>query len=266
VPNNPGLTDTYNVAECEWSLGLENALPDLLGKLPAPTSPVRSIQFCLRRIAASCPTRGKATCYANSRAAPTVAGLMGLHRALYNSGSLVLIVSPSQRQSGEIFRTVIGFYHKLTGAPELAAESALRAEFKNGSRIVALPGNEKTIRGYSGANLIILDEASRIEDGLVGGITPMLATTNGSLIALTTPAGKRGWFYDQWISADDWTRVRVNAPECPRISKEFLDEEMRRLGPLVFQQEYDLEFIDNADAMWAGDTIIFEDYPTLFGR
>jgi hypothetical protein len=43
----------------------------------------------------------------------TVAGLMGLHRALYNSGSLVLIVSPSQRQSGEIFRTVIGFYHKL---------------------------------------------------------------------------------------------------------------------------------------------------------
>jgi len=196
----------------------------------------------------------------------TTAGLMGLHRALYNSGSLVLIVSPSQRQSGEIFRTVIGFYHKLTGAPELAAESALRAEFKNGSRIVALPGNEKTIRGYSGANLIILDEASRIEDELVGGITPMLATTNGSLIALTTPAGKRGWFYDQWTGADDWTRVRVNAEQCPRISKEFLEEEKRRLGPSVFQQEYDLEFIDASDAMWSVDSIVFEDFPTLFGR
>jgi len=196
----------------------------------------------------------------------TTAGLMGLHRALYNSGSLVLIVSPSQRQSGEIFRTVIGFYHKLTGAPELSAESVLRSEFKNGSRIVALPGNEKTIRGYSGANLIILDEASRIEDELVGGITPMLATTNGSLIALTTPAGKRGWFYDQWIGADDWTRVRVNAAQCPRISKDFLDEEMRRLGPLVFQQEYDLEFIDNADAMWSADALVFEDFPTLFER
>jgi hypothetical protein len=196
----------------------------------------------------------------------TTAGLMGLHRALYNSGSLVLIVSPSQRQSGEIFRTVIGFYHKLTGAPESSAESVLRSEFKNGSRIVALPGNEKTIRGYSGANLIILDEASRIEDELVGGITPMLATTNGSLIALTTPAGKRGWFYDQWIGADDWTRVRVNAAQCPRISKDFLDEEMRRLGPLVFQQEYDLEFIDNADAMWSADALVFEDFPTLFER
>ena len=196
----------------------------------------------------------------------TTAGLLGLHRALYSSSSLVLIVSPSQRQSAEIFRTVMGFYRKLKDAPELAAESVLRAEFKNGSRIVALPGSEKTVRGYSGANLIILDEASRVEDELLGGITPMLATTNGSLIALTTPAGKRGWFYEQWISADDWTRVRVNAAQCPRISKEFLDEEMRRLGPTVFQQEYDLEFVDNADAMWSADAIVFEDFPTLFGR
>jgi hypothetical protein len=43
---------------------------------------------------------------------------------------------------------------------------------------------------------------------------------------------------------------------------------MRRLGPTVFRQEYDLEFIDNADSMWAGDVIdaLFEDFPTLFGR
>jgi hypothetical protein len=196
----------------------------------------------------------------------TTAGLMGLHRALYNSGSLVLIVSPSQRQSAEIFRSVMAFYRKLDGATELAAESVLRAEFKNGSRIVALPGTERTVRGYSGANLIILDEASRVDDDLIGGITPMLATTNGSLIALTTPAGKIGWFYDQWIGADDWTRVRVNASECPRISKEFLAEEMRRLGPSVFSQEYDLEFVDASDAMWSADALIFEDFPTLFGK
>jgi len=196
----------------------------------------------------------------------TVAGLMGLHCALYVSGSLVLIVSPSQRQSAEIFRSVMNFYRKLEGAPELAAESVLRAEFKNGSRIVALPGTEKTIRGYSGANLIVLDEASRVEDELIGGITPMLATTNGSLIALTTPAGKVGWFFEQWTGADDWTRVRVNAAQCPRISKAFLDEEMRRLGPSVFQQEYDLEFIDASDAMWSVDSIVFDDFPTLFGR
>ena len=196
----------------------------------------------------------------------TTCGQIGLHTALYSSSALVLIVSPSQRQSGEIFRSVMTFYRKLKGAPELAAESALRAEFKNGSRLIALPGNEATIRGYSGANLIILDEASRVEDELLGGITPMLATTNGSLLALTTPAGKRGWFHDQWFGADDWTRVRINAADCPRISAAFLEEEKRRLGPSVFSQEYDLEFVDNANSMWSVDDIIFEDFPTLFGR
>jgi len=41
---------------------------------------------------------------------------------------------------------------------------------------------------------------------------------------------------------------------------------MRRLGPTVFQQEYDLTFIDASDAMWSVDSIVFEDFPTLFGR
>ena len=184
----------------------------------------------------------------------TTCGQIGLHTALYSSSALVLIVSPSQRQSGEIFRSVMTFYRKLKGAPESAAELALRAEFKNGSRLIALPGNEATIRGYSGANLIILDEASRVEDELLGGITPMLATTNGSLLALTTPAGKRGWFHDQWFGADDWTRVR---DQRQRVSENFkrllLGRRKAPLGPTVFSQEYDLEFIDNANSMWSAD-------------
>jgi hypothetical protein len=194
------------------------------------------------------------------------AAFMGLHRALYSSTALVLIVSPSQRQSGEMFRTVMGFYRKLNGVPEIAAESVLRCEFKNGSRIVALPGQESTIRGYSGANLIILDEAARVEDELIGALSPMLATSNGSLIALTTPAGKRGWFYESWIGTEEWTRVQVSAADCPRITQAFLDEEMRRMGPSVFSEEYGLQFVDASEAMWSSDRIekMFGDFPTLW--
>jgi hypothetical protein len=181
----------------------------------------------------------------------TVAGLMGLHEALYHSASLVLIVSPSQRQSAEMFRTILGFYHQLTGVPELAAESVLRAEFKNGSRIVALPGTEKTIRGYSAANLIIIDEAARVEDELIAAVRPMLATSEGRLVALTTPAGKRGWFFDSWMNGDDtWHRVRVTADECPRISKEFLAEELKELGAQRFSEEYGLEFLDPDESVF----------------
>jgi hypothetical protein len=186
----------------------------------------------------------------------TVTALMALHRAIYEPASLILLVSPSQRQSGELFRTVMGFHGRLQGAPGLSAESALRAQLANGSRIIALPGTEKTIRGFAAADLVILDEAARVEDELLAAVRPMLATSNGSLIALTTPAGKRGWFYEVWTGpSQDWTRVRVPASECPRISKEFLDEELRELGRLRFSEEYELAFIDSDACVFPSEVI-----------
>jgi hypothetical protein len=172
------------------------------------------------------------------------------HTALYEPGSLSLIVSPSQRQSGEVFRRLMLLHSALKDVPPLVAESALRAEYGNGSRVIALPGTERTVRGYSKAKLIVLDEASRVEDALMAALRPMMATVNGSLIALTTPAGKRGWFYEAWIGDASWHRVKVSASKCPRLSKEFLGEELRELGPMMFRQEYELEFLDDAEAMF----------------
>src|SRR5262249_51705409 len=58
---------------------------------------------------------------------------------IYTPSALVLLVSPSLRQSGELFRVTMGFYQRLKGVVPLKMESALRAEFENGSRIVSLP-------------------------------------------------------------------------------------------------------------------------------
>jgi Terminase large subunit, T4likevirus-type, N-terminal len=186
----------------------------------------------------------------------TTAAFIALATAIYRKpGGLVIIVSPSQRQSAEIFRTVMQHHSRLKGVPELRAESALRAEMANGSRILALPGTERTIRGYAAADLIIVDEASRCEDDLLQAVRPMLATSKGRLIALTTPAGKRGWFYEAWIGDGNWHRVKVPATECPRITKEFLDEELRELGASRFSEEYGLEFIDPDSAAFPSEII-----------
>ena len=61
----------------------------------------------------------------------------------------------------------------------MTAERALRCEPANGSRIVALPGSERTTRGYAGARLVILDEAARIEDDLLAALRPTTATVDG---------------------------------------------------------------------------------------
>ena len=180
----------------------------------------------------------------------TTTGIIALGTALYKPASLTLILSPSQRQSAEMHRTVMAMHSRLKGAPELKSDSVLRAEFANGSRIIALPGTEKTVRGYAAADLVIIDEAARVEDDLIAAVRPMLATSNGRLIALTTPAGKRGWFFDAWHGTGDWHRVKVSVDQCPRISKEFLADELKELGAQRYSEEYGLEFRDNDEAVF----------------
>ena len=41
--------------------------------------------------------------------------------------------------------------------------------------------------------------------------------------------------------------MRVSAEMCPRISKGFLEEELRELGEQRFQEEYNLAFIEDGD-------------------
>jgi len=200
----------------------------------------------------------------------TVTSALALHEALYRPPALVLLLSPSLRQSGELFRKVIGLYRSI-GAPVPAeAESALRLELANGSRIVSLPGHEATVRGFSGVRLLVVDEAARVPDELYYAVRPMLAVSKGRMICLTTPFGKRGFFYEAWTNGGTaWDRVKITAPECPRISPEFLAEERAGMGDWWFKQEYLCEFVETDDQVFAHDLIdaaLTADVSPLFGE
>src|SRR5215217_6552633 len=153
----------------------------------------------------------------------TMSAVIALHRALYHPGSLVLCLAPALRQSQELFGKIAGFYRDLGRPVAPQGERKLSLELENGSRIVTLPGSEKTIRGFSGANLLLVDEASRVDDELYFAIRPMLAVSGGSLIMLSSPYGKRGVFYEEWSGGVGWERYEVPASECPRIPPEFLE-------------------------------------------
>jgi hypothetical protein len=163
---------------------------------------------------------------------------LALHTALYQPGSLVLLLSPSLRQSQELFKKVQDAYRALGSPTPLQAESALRYELNNGSRILSLPGTEQTIRGYSGVGLLVIDEASRVEDALYHAVTPMLAVSQGRLVALSTPWGRRGWWFEAWEYGAGWTRTRIPASDCPRIPASFLEAERATMPALWFQSEY----------------------------
>jgi hypothetical protein len=186
----------------------------------------------------------------------TTAAVVAYGEAVYHPPALVLLVSPSLRQSGELFRKVLDVHRAVGAGVPVEAETTLKLELRNGSRIIALPGSSDTTRGFSNVRLLIEDESSRVEDALHFALRPVLAVSRGRLLLMSTPNGKRGHFFDTWAAGGlGWERVRVPASACPRITPEFLAEERASIGEYFYSQEYDTQFRDADDQFFNGDDI-----------
>ena len=118
-------------------------------------------------------------------------------------------------------------------------------------------------------SLLIIDEAARVSNALYYSVRPMLAVSQGRLVVMSTPFGKRGWFFDEWENGTSWERTRVTAEECPRITQEFLDEERTALGPRWYRQEYFCSFEETVDSVFCQSDIdesLMDEIEPLFGR
>ena len=97
----------------------------------------------------------------------------------------------------------------------------------------------------------LVDEAARVDDELYMAIRPMLAVSRGTLWLMSTPFGKRGFFYEAWArGGPEWERIQVTAEECPRIPREFLEEERAAMGDRWSRQEYLCEFEDSVSGVF----------------
>jgi len=205
----------------------------------------------------------------------TVIAAKAIHRAKFWSNSLILLVSPSERQSKELMQKIDTFITQDTDI-ELEQDSKGEKTFRNKSRICALPGSEKTIRGYSNPDILIIDEASRVPDEVYMTIRPMMTGGNTELIIMSTPFGKSGFFYSTWSTTSDlWTKIEVQPIDIlpqvlpnkhqnisaevlinerkgkniqlfisPRHDKQFLKEEFYTMGEYWYQQEYGCKFLN----------------------
>ncbi len=172
----------------------------------------------------------------------TVVGLLGLAQAMFVNNTQVLLLSRSLRQSSELYRKIV-HHHERLGARMLLRRNAHELQLVNGSRIVCLPCKEETIRGFSSISLLVIDEAALVPDNVYRAVRPMLAVSNGQLICLSTPNGRRGFFWDAWTNGgSDWARIEVPAAKVPRIAATFLAEEQRAMGEWFYRQEYCCSF------------------------
>jgi len=186
----------------------------------------------------------------------TVTAARAVHEAVTNKGSLTIAVSPTARQTGEFVRKAAGFARKLKIRVKGDGDNEMSLAFPNGSRIVGLPGTEATVRGFSAVALLLIDEASRVNDDLYVAVRPMLAVSGGTLWLMSTPYGQRGFFYEAWANGGPtWERVSVKAEDCGRFSASHLEEERREMGERTYRQEYCCEFGESTSAVFSRELI-----------
>jgi hypothetical protein len=161
------------------------------------------------------------------------------HSMLFTPGSLSVIACPAQRQSAEAVRRVREVLVKA-GA-ELKSDNVYGLELENGSRVLALPGSDDSIRGLTVDGWIVADEAARLPNELIAALRPMRARRPQARFAMLSTAWSRtDPFWTAWASDDPaWIRLKATADtDASLFAPGFLDQERRALGEHVFNREY----------------------------
>ena len=159
------------------------------------------------------------------------------HAALFSPGSLSVVACPAQRQSAEAVRRVREAVIKAGG--ELEADNTFTLELTTGSRVMALPGSDDSIRGLTVDAWIVADEAARLSNDLIAALRPMRARRPEARFAMLSTAWSRtDPFWMAWASDDQsWIRLKATA-DTVHYDPDFLEQERRSLGEDAFKREY----------------------------
>jgi len=169
----------------------------------------------------------------------TVAAWAIAHTMLFYSGSLSVIACPAQRQSAEAVRRI----HELLlkAGAKFKSDNVYALELENGSRVLALPSDDQTIRGLTVDGWIVADEAARLPEDLIAALRPMRAGKPQARLAMLSTAWTRSDpFWTAWSGGNpDWMRLQATVDTNPELFEpQYLEQERRELGEEAFNQEY----------------------------
>ena len=163
-------------------------------------------------------------------------------------GEKTLIIAASERQENYLYDQV----RQLIGKGYVGRSTLSCTTLDNGHQIWKFPVGQTGIylEGLSNVAFLYADEAIHIGQKVWNSILPMLAEPRkrglGWITLLSTTKGKpKGYFFDSFKDKS-FMQIHVKAQDCPHISKEFLEEERKRLGEIMYSVIYDGEFHEEA--------------------
>lgn len=199
-------------------------------------------------------TRWIILCWGRQLGKSDVVAVKALHYACTHADSVILIISPTLRQSKIIYRKMRNF---ITRSPILKHEYTKiiqeSAELKNGAMIANVPVGEEgdAIRGFT-VSLLIVDEAARVPESVFTAAEPSLASSHGDMILISTPKGKVGYFWECWndptyskyhVSYEVGLQVRRRDGKL-QLDPVIVERARNKLTPWEFLTEYGAEFIE----------------------
>ena len=236
--------------------------------LPGPANPSRIWLGCARQ-------SGKSE----------ISAAIALWTAKMFPESFALIVAPAKDDARKTFAKIRRMAARDPEITTLPRDSKEELQLINNSRAVCVA--LERARGYSRPDVIIIDEAARVPDAEIAAIRPT-ATTNPHAIQMmmSTPYGKRGFFYEAMDPGSEWTKYQAIPPFClddrpaviPRAESEsefrermaaknirgyyspahrhdWLASELQMLGSHLWRQEYGFEFLDTQDQVFSSDHV-----------
>lgn len=163
------------------------------------------------------------------------------------------------REHVQAFAVALAGYEEQRDSSEALLKQA-EIRFANGSRLLAIPANPDTARGYS-ANLL-LDEFAFHEnpDAIWRAIYPAISNPlkgQFNIRVVSTPNGLGNKFADLWHKAENWSKHRVDIHDAVKAGLPVDIEELRRGldDPEGWAQEYECQFLDAAAVLLPYDLI-----------
>lgn len=224
----------------------------------------------------------------------TIISAKACHRAKYKPGSLTIVLAPTQKQSWEDMEKINSFLSQDRNFPKVLHNNKEELKLANGSRILVLTASDDAARGFSNPDLVIFDEASRIDDSVFNAVRPMMTNNlKSQMVEISTPNGKKGFFY-RHFNTTSWSRYNIVSSFVPSHDelgyptlidvtnednvtedginyfvsprhKNFQEQlsafEEFQWDERQYRQEYCTEFVDSEDQVFSQETL-----DTLFGE
>lgn len=187
----------------------------------------------------------------------TVLAEILLIEQLFISNTFSAYISPTFQLGRKVFKEICQLLEN-SGVIKKANATTLTIESTYGATLQFFSAEAYTaIRGTTVSGILIIDEAAYIKDVLPNGenfwgnvVMPLTKAMRPLVVMISTPCGKRGFFYDFYLKAVAGEKgvfqLTRTIYDDSLVTEEEIEDIKKSIPEIAFRQEFEVEFLDNA--------------------